>query len=447
METTEIEDPSAGFLDSTRFWVQRVFVPILVIIGVGGNIVTVMILTRRRMRCTTHIYLTALAVADLIYLLFVFVLSFEHYSNIHDGRFVLYWRFYGMTHWLCDAASSTSVWLIVSFTVERYIIVCHPLRGKVYCTESRAKSIITVISLLCLISTASTTFEYQLSVRAHCLEVNNATQTSIVNDTYITPTTEYLDEGDEEIQHDQSSCNGNCPTAANATNSSEVETCLKKTHTIYTEGTDLSKNVTYTTIFYWFSSITFGLLPFVLIAMFNSFLVAAVYRSMRTRKALTNAAENTRQRHENRITILLIGIVVLFLVCQTPTAAFLIYDALDTTAPSKSGENIKRGLGNIFNLLITLNASLNFLMYCVLSANYRSTFRSVFCAKKLHRGDTAFSRYYRERQTSTTGFRRNQSEYQRTPRGLESTSLTSIPRSKSLMTRPLGHAKSTDLVV
>lgn len=46
METTEIEDPSAGFLDSTRFWVQRVFVPILVIIGVGGNIVTVMILTR-----------------------------------------------------------------------------------------------------------------------------------------------------------------------------------------------------------------------------------------------------------------------------------------------------------------------------------------------------------------------------------------------------------------
>lgn len=39
-------DPSEKFLVSSRFWVQRVLVPILVLIGAGGNIVTVMVLTR-----------------------------------------------------------------------------------------------------------------------------------------------------------------------------------------------------------------------------------------------------------------------------------------------------------------------------------------------------------------------------------------------------------------
>lgn len=57
------------------------------------------------MRCSTNIYLTALAVADLVYLLFVLVLSFEHYPNISDIRHELYWRFYGINHWLADAAS------------------------------------------------------------------------------------------------------------------------------------------------------------------------------------------------------------------------------------------------------------------------------------------------------------------------------------------------------
>lgn len=57
------------------------------------------------MRSSTNAYLTALAVADTIYLFFVLLLSFKHYPNISDKKYELYWRFYGLSHWLCDAAS------------------------------------------------------------------------------------------------------------------------------------------------------------------------------------------------------------------------------------------------------------------------------------------------------------------------------------------------------
>lgn len=33
-------------LEASRFWVQRVLVPITVVIGVAGNTITVMVLTR-----------------------------------------------------------------------------------------------------------------------------------------------------------------------------------------------------------------------------------------------------------------------------------------------------------------------------------------------------------------------------------------------------------------
>jgi hypothetical protein len=60
-----------------------------------------------------------------------------------------------------NVAGSTSIWLTVTFTVERYIAVCHPLRGKMLCTEPRARKVTVLVWVLCFLSTASTPFEWQ----------------------------------------------------------------------------------------------------------------------------------------------------------------------------------------------------------------------------------------------------------------------------------------------
>ncbi|KAF2902954.1 hypothetical protein ILUMI_03223 [Ignelater luminosus] len=485
---TERIDPSTIFLEESRFWIQRIVVPILVCIGAAGNIISVIVLTRRRMRSSTNAYLTALAVADVIYLLFVLLLSFKHYPNINDRRYALYWRFYGISHWLCDAASSTSVWLTVSFTIERYIVVCHPMKGKVLCTEGRAKSIIAIVSILCLIVTATTPFEYQLVFKDNCIKTCDEDDLQILQPERASEIRKELEMAEnytllplDSLPAPEDMFQRNCtktftddddggdtttekliPVDEESlwlfTNSTQKlydaivnivllnTTCCIKNYTIETEPTILAKTEIYRKVFYWFSAICFGVLPLGMIATFNCFLISAVYRSHKKRKVMTNSQEKKSQYQENRITVLLIVVIILFLICQIPTASFLIYDALvETKDPFK--RNIMKGLGNIFNSLLTLSASCNFIVYCVLSDKYRKTFKALFFKRGLNRQDTASIRSsrYSLRFSKKKLIKRGKSDYARTPRNLETQSLNSIPRSKSLMQRPLGKAKTGDL--
>lgn len=48
----DVGDASAIFVESSRFWVQRVVVPILVCVGVVGNVISVIILTRYEFKFT-----------------------------------------------------------------------------------------------------------------------------------------------------------------------------------------------------------------------------------------------------------------------------------------------------------------------------------------------------------------------------------------------------------
>jgi hypothetical protein len=110
-------------------------------------------------------------------------------------------------------------------------------------------------------------------------------------------------------------------------------------------------------------------------------------------------------RQENRITITLIAVVIVFLVCQLPTASFLIFASFHPPR-SKREDALYRGIGGLFNLLMSVNAAANFLLYTALSDKYRKYFCSfIFCWRRSgRRGRAGFDNHY-EMDTINTSLR------------------------------------------
>ena len=97
-----------------------------------------------------------------------------------------------------------------------------------------------------------------------------------------------------------------------------------------------------------------------------------------TARQKVSVMEERAAKTEIKITCTLITVVIMFLVCQLPTATTLIYKIFHVTKMGSNEEAVLRALGNIFNFLVSLNAACNFLLYCALSDKYRRTFMWTF---------------------------------------------------------------------
>ncbi|KAL8582417.1 hypothetical protein ACOMHN_057644 [Nucella lapillus] len=125
--------------------------PVLIVLGTLGNVFSFIILRRRAMvKVSSYHYLASLAVADSLVLyigLLRLWLAEVTGTAFHDG-----------SQWLCKVtvslsytASDLSVWLIIAVTVERYIVVCFPLKASRMITTARAKKVILALVALMLV--------------------------------------------------------------------------------------------------------------------------------------------------------------------------------------------------------------------------------------------------------------------------------------------------------
>ena len=75
---TESTNEKALFM--TRLLVQKLCVPAVTVAGIIGNSLSIAVLTRKCMKSSTNTYLATLALFDLVYLTFSFLLSLKHYQ-------------------------------------------------------------------------------------------------------------------------------------------------------------------------------------------------------------------------------------------------------------------------------------------------------------------------------------------------------------------------------
>ncbi|XP_048457611.1 probable G-protein coupled receptor 139 [Rhincodon typus] len=133
--------------------IQAGYYPILAIVGVPVNVVTIYVLLYKDCGlspCVRH-YLRAMAVADLLVIILDLIL--RHIPIVYRDQF-----YFMLSIPVCNihavllyAATDCSVWFTVTFTFDRFVaICCQKLKSK-YCSEKTAAVVLgTVTVLSCL---------------------------------------------------------------------------------------------------------------------------------------------------------------------------------------------------------------------------------------------------------------------------------------------------------
>ncbi len=293
---------------------------IIAALGVIGNILSIIVLSNRRMQSSTSCYLIALAVFDITVLISLFLFMSLPTVYIATGKLESYFLAYPYMHPfaypIALTAQTCSIYTTVAFTVERYIAVCMPLKAAKMCTTSRARKTVLTIVVLAIIYNIPRMLEYKTEV-------------------YVDP-------------------------ATNQTVAQFVET-------------QLGKNSTYRHLYFIYMQLVVMLaIPFVLLAVLNTLLIRAVKRS-----EMTTGKINTKTKKENSLTIMLISVIVVFMICQVPSIADNIFMVTLSEEQLMSPVYVK--ITCISNLMVIMNSAINFYLYCVFGYKFRSVFCRIFC--------------------------------------------------------------------
>ncbi|CAG5116780.1 unnamed protein product, partial [Candidula unifasciata] len=131
------------------------------------------------------------------------------------------------------------------------------------------------------------------------------------------------------------------------------------------ELTEIWRNQLLATTYEWVQSLLRSIIPLIILVVLNVCIICALKRTK------TNRGRNPR----HRVTIMMIVVILVFLICITP-------DALLSTV-FKFGYHeegyLEKGIREITDSLLTINAGVNFIIYCVFNQVFRKSFTRICC--------------------------------------------------------------------
>ncbi|CAM2096088.1 motilin receptor [Caretta caretta] len=122
----------------------------LFLVGVAGNVLTLLVLRRcRELKTTTNLYLGSMALSDLLILL---GLPFDLYRLWRSRPWIFGQLLCRLSYYLGEACTYCTILHITALTVERYLAICFPLKAKVVITKRRVKAVIGALWAFALLS-------------------------------------------------------------------------------------------------------------------------------------------------------------------------------------------------------------------------------------------------------------------------------------------------------
>jgi hypothetical protein len=287
-------------------------------------------------------------------------------------RFSYPWTVYVLIHaHVTQVFHTISIWLTLLLAVWRYLSVAHPLRSRDWCTLDRA--------LLAIL------LAYVCSPLV-CIPI------------YLTYTIQ------ETPYQVPSPTNRSSSLMSNVT--AHVLLDEQKNHTLYVLGTSelaRANDSLLENINFWTYSVVVKLIPCVALTFFSFRLISALVSAKERRQNLKSnnthsskknvladqehsvsaverhtagppAPGNGSEKHD-RTTRMLLAVLVLFLVTEFPQGILALLSGILGDA---FFTNCYRHLGELTDILALINGAINFLLYCVMSRQFRQTFSRIF---------------------------------------------------------------------
>ncbi|XP_074646278.1 FMRFamide receptor-like [Tubulanus polymorphus] len=311
-----------------KYYLMGIVGLIVCALGIIGNIVSFVVIIKLGMRTTsTYIYLGALAVCDSLVLIFTTMMVTkdvrypernkpEWMATPNDGDPYPY--MFPYVHSFDVMFQVTAIWLTLAFTTDRFIMICHPFSAEKLCTPSRAWKVTAGLTLAGLVYNLPRFFEYKTIAMVIC-----------------------------------------------------------DVRTVNAGFTEFGKSGTFRMLFHsWFYLIFVCGVPFLALAIMNSFLIVAVHESRRRGREICAA-----ERKRNDTTIMLIGVIVIFFICQVPA---LVSRMLWAFNPDLSSTPLYI-LNEVCNFLVILNSAINIVPYYFFGKRFRKQFWKLFCCCVVNR--------------------------------------------------------------
>ncbi|CAF1143167.1 unnamed protein product [Adineta steineri] len=139
---------------------------VLTTLGIIGNILSILIfLSPRYRRQSSHFYLLCLALSDLCFLIInLFEDTFRNHNQVYKSHINFLDRSSSLicifVQYARNVTRSLSSWIIVSFTIERLLVVFHPLKRAIICRRKIARFVVCILFSLSFVSNINVPFHY-----------------------------------------------------------------------------------------------------------------------------------------------------------------------------------------------------------------------------------------------------------------------------------------------
>jgi len=293
-------------------------------LGILGNILSILILSRPQMKSSISAVLLGLAGCDTLLivtsiLLFSLTTVYPYTGYLRSYYYFWYPKMSTFLYPLAMTAQTASNYLTITVSFERFLVVYFPLQSRRWLNYERARTYIILILLFSIVFNLPHIFDSKIEADIHpqfgqiyCIVVSDLRANKIYIDFYV----------------------------------------------------------------HWMYLIFNGFIPFASLSFFNIMIYRRIRRANKERMQLSRS-----EKREISLAVMLMGVVIVFLICNVLALILNIMEAFYST--------IDENLNAVSNLLVTINSSVNFLVYVIFGEKFKRIFCQMFCKNRMAKRDNA----------------------------------------------------------